>query len=321
MPLQTAGSNAFMAAARMHRRGGPEVIVVEQAPRPCPAVGEALIRVHAAAITRGELDWEATWHDREGKARVPSIPSHEVSGVVEQMPQGTTNLKAGDEVFALIDFNHDGAAAEYATVAADALALKPRALDHVHAAAIPLSALTAWQALFDHGRITGGMRVLILGGGGAVGSFAVQIARWAGAKIAATASAENADSVRTLGAEPVIDSETERIDEVADNFDIVLDTVGGEILTRAAACVREGGALITVAALPTPSAGDGRTAPAVFFVVKPDKLELGKLAELADSDRLRPLVAEVYPLADTRAAYQRIAKGRVRGKVVIKVAD
>jgi NADPH:quinone reductase-like Zn-dependent oxidoreductase len=224
-----------MTAARMHRRGPPEVIVVEQVPRPRPSVAEALIRVHAAAI--------------------------------------------------------------------------------------PLSALTAWQALFDHGRITGGMTVLILGGGGAVGSFAVQIARWAGAKVAATASAGNADFVRGLGAETVIDSGTERIEEVADNFDVVLDTVGGEMLARGSACVREGGALIAVARLPATAAGHERAVHPVFFVVKPDALELGKLAELADAGRLRPLVAEVYPLGETRAAYGRIANGRVRGKVAIKVAD
>jgi NADPH:quinone reductase-like Zn-dependent oxidoreductase len=321
MPQQAATSDMFMIAARMHRRGGPEVIVVEQAARPRPAAGEALIRVHAAAITRGELDWEATWHDNAGQPRVPSIPSHEVSGVIEQVPQGFTDLKVGDEVFALIDFNHDGAAAEYASVAAQALALKPRSLDHVHAAAIPLSALTAWQALFDHGRITGGMRVLVVGGGGAVGLFAVQIARWAGAKVAATASAENADFVRGLGAETIIDSGTERIEEVADDFDIVLDTVGGEMLTRASAAVREGGALITVAGLPAPRPRHATRAHPFFFVVKPDSLELARIAELADAGGLRPLVAEVYPLAETRAAYQRIARGRVRGKVVIKLAD
>jgi NADPH:quinone reductase-like Zn-dependent oxidoreductase len=320
MPQEGASSAELMTAARMHQRGGPEVIVVEQAPRPRPAAGEVLIRVHAASITRGELEWDATWHDRQGRPRLPSIPSHEVSGVVEEVTQGVEFPKPGDAVYALIDFNRDGAAAQYVAVDAGAIALKPRSFDHQQAAAMPLSALTAWQGLFDHARITGGMRVLILGGAGAVGSFAVQIARWAGAKVAATASAENTGYVRDLGAGTVIDHAAQRFEGAVRDIDIVFDTAGGEMLARSPAVLREGGVLVTVAEKPPPGPAAEHSVRPVFFIVAPNSVELAKLAELADGGHLRPTVAEIYTLDETRKAYERLAKGRIRGKIVIKVA-
>lgn len=194
-----------MKAARLHRRDGAEGIVYEDAPRPDPGEGDALVRVHAAGITPTELTWSTTWTTRDGKDRVPVVPSHEVSGVVEALRDGVREVQVGDAVYALLDFWRDGAAAEYVAGRAADLAPKPRSIDHAHAAAIPLSGLTAWQALFDHAGLSRGQRVLIHGGAGGVGTFAVQLAHWCGAHVTTTASADSAEFLRQLGADEVID--------------------------------------------------------------------------------------------------------------------
>src|SRR5919201_6808977 len=190
----------MMKAVRLHRQGGPEQLVYEDAPEPELGAGDALIRVHFTGITPAELTWPDTYRNCDGSERLPAIPGHEASGVVVRVAGGVSEVSIGDEVYALTAFCRDGTAAEYVAVRAADLAPKPRTLDHVHAAAVPLSALTAWQALFDHAGLRGGQRVLIHGAAGGVGTFAVQLARWRGAQVTATASAANLDFVRSLGA-------------------------------------------------------------------------------------------------------------------------
>jgi len=227
-----------MRVVRLRAAGGPEQLVVEDADRPRPGPADALVRVHAAAITRGELEWPID--------RLPAIPSYELSGVVEEVGPGVSGVAPGDEVFALTPFDRDGVAASYTAVPAELLAPRPRALSHGESAAIPLPALTAWQGLFDHGRLGAGERVLIHGAAGSVGGFAVQLARAAGAHVIGTASADALGSVLELGAHEVVDS-AKRFEDAVEPVHVVFDTVGGERLRRSLAVLTVGGRLVSVA--------------------------------------------------------------------------
>ena len=221
-----------MRVLRLCAAGGPEQLAVEDADRPRPGLAEALVRVHAAAITRGELEWPVE--------RLPAIPSYELSGVVEEVGPDVAGVAAGDEVFALIPFDRDGVAADYASVPAELLVSKPRALGHAESAAIPLPALTAWQGLFDHGRLGADERVLIHGAAGNVGGFAVQLARAAGAHVIGTASAANLDLVLELGAQEVVDA-AEGFEDAVEPVDVVFDTAGGDRLRRSPPCCAPAG--------------------------------------------------------------------------------
>ena len=256
--------------------------------------------MHAAAITRDELAWPVD--------RLPAIPSYELSGVVEEVGTGVTDVAVGDEVFALTPFDRDGVAADYVAVAAGLLAGRPRALEHAESAAIPLPALSAWQGLFAHGGLTAGQRVLIHGAAGAVGAFAVQLARTSGAHVIGTASAANRESVLELGAHEVLDGAS-RFEAEVEPVDVVFDTVGGERLRRSAAVLRPGGRLVSVAE--EPAAGG------VFFIVEPNREQLESLAELADAGTLRPPAVETFPLTAAAEAFARSLQPGRRGKVVL----
>ena len=221
------GAVTTMRAVRAHARGGAEQLRLDNVPKPEPRPGEALVRVHAAGVTPTELEWPETWVDREGHDRTPMIPSHEVSGVVVELGHGVTHVSAGDEVYGLVPFDHDGAAADYVAVRARDLAPKPVTLDHIRAAALPLSALTAWQAFTEQAHVQPGNHVLVHGGAGGVGAFAVQIAKVLGARVTATASAGDIEYVRSLGADVVIDYKAAPFEEVVTDVDVVLDPIGG----------------------------------------------------------------------------------------------
>jgi NADPH:quinone reductase-like Zn-dependent oxidoreductase len=295
----------FMRAIRLHAPGGIGALVEERVETPQPGPGEALVHVHAAAITRDELDWPVD--------RLPAIPSYELSGAVDATGPGVEGLATGDEVYALADFGRDGAAAEYAVLAEGLLAPKPTTLDHVESASIPLAGLSAWQALFDHGNLQAGERVLVHGAAGGVGSFAVQLAAWRGAHVIGGASAGGVEITRALGADEVVDTSATSFEEVVEPVDLVFDTSGGDLLARSPAVLREGGRLVSVAEEPK---GAG-----IYFVVEPNRGQLGELARLADAGDLRPLVDSVYPLADARAAFERSMATGKRGKVVLRVVD
>ena len=313
--------NETMKAARLHRRNGAEGIIYEDAPRPDPGEGDALVRVHAAAITPTELTWSTTWTTRDGKDRAPVVPSHEVSGVVEALGDGVREVAVGDAVYALLDFWRDGAAAEYVTVRASDLAPKPRSIDHAHAAAIPLSGLTAWQALFDHAELSRGQHVLIHGAAGGVGTFAVQFARWCGAHVTATASADSADFLRQLGADEVIDYRRVHFEDEVRDVDVALDTIGGETLERSWNVLRPDGALVSVASAVSADTASRHGVRGVFFIVEPNRGQLIEIARLVDASVIRPMVEAVLPLALTREAYLRGMRGHSRGKLVLRVRD
>ena len=308
-----------MRALRAHHRGGPEQLVVEDAEIPVPGPGEVLLAVHAAAITLTELLWDLSWQTRDGIDRTPVIPSHEVSGVVDGLGAGVDSLAAGDEVYGLVDFDRNGAAAEFVTMPASALAAKPAKATHVEAAALPLAALTAWQALVDHAGIRPGERVLVHGGAGGVGVYGVQLARALGAHVIATDLPQNEAFVRDLGAAEFLDYTTQRFDERLSGLDVVLDAVGGETLARSYGVLRPGGRLITLAAPPDQAVADRHRVRALFFVVRPDHDELGRIAAAVDEGSLRPIVSEVFPLAEGRAAFEHGRGPRRPGKIILRV--
>ena len=312
-----------MKAVRAHHRGGPEQLVFEQAPRPESARGEVLVAVHAASITPDELTWEDTWTEQHGpdrRDRTPIIPSHELSGVVATLGPGVAGIEVGDEVYGLIPFVRDGAAAEFVSVPADVLAGKPTTVDHDAAASIPLAALTAWQALVDHATLRAGQQVLVHGAAGGVGSFAVQIAADLGARVTATARAADRAFVRGLGAADVVDYEHDRFENRIADVDVVIDPVGGPTQARSWSVLRPGGVLVSVAAAPDPDQAARRSARGVFFVVEPDRGQLETIAGLVDDDRITPIVDHVMPLAETRAAYESLRTRHRQGKVVLHVA-
>ncbi|MGH3292676.1 MAG: NADP-dependent oxidoreductase [Trebonia sp.] len=282
-------------------------------PHPKAAENDVIVQVHAAGFTPGELDWPTTWTDRAGRDRTPSVPGHELSGVVAELGYGTTGLTVGQRVFGMADWSRNGSLAEYTAVEARNLAPLPADVDYTVAAAVPVSGLTAWQGLFDHGRLTTGQTVLIHGAAGAVGSTAVQLAREAGARVIGTGRAADKDTVLGLDADAFLDLQA---DDLADagEVDVVFDVIGGEILDRSAALVRDGGTLVTITAPPTVRPANGR---AVFFVVEPDRLRLADLAERLRSGRLKPRIGAVRPLAEAPAAF---APGRhVPGKTIIRI--
>jgi NADPH:quinone reductase-like Zn-dependent oxidoreductase len=312
-----------MQAVRAHVRGGPEVLEYESAPVPQPAADEVLVQVHAAAITFAELTWDESW-TRDGNDRTPVIPSHEVSGTVLEMGAAAAALLPagigiGDDVYGLIRFDRDGAAAEYVAVPAADLAAKPSTVSHIVAAALPLAALTAWQALVDHAELRAGERVVVLGGAGGVGVFAVQLARHLGATVAATARSRDADFVRALGAETVLGFETEDVHELAE-FDVVIDAAGGPVRDSSFRLARRGGRLITLSAPPPADRVTEYGVAATFFVVSPDRAQLATIAGLVDAGVLTVPVAATFPLAEGRQAYQSGAgSGRRPGKTVLVV--
>jgi NADPH:quinone reductase-like Zn-dependent oxidoreductase len=304
-----------MRAIRFHARGGPEAFVCEQAPEPEAGAGEVLVRVHAAAVTPNELTWVPTWTTRGGAARpFPIIPGHEFSGTVQALGPGVTDLAVGDAVFGMNDWFGDGAQAELCVAHAVGVAAKPRSVDHVLAAATPISALTAWQGLIERARLTSGERVLIHGAAGGVGLFAVQLARWRGAHVIGTASAHNLDFVRGLGADEVIDYRARRFEDAASNVDVVFDTVGSDTLARSWAVLRPAGRLITIAAAAEQT--DEQRVRDAFFIVEPSRPQLATVADMIDGGALRPIAGAVFPLAEARQAY---AHKPAHGKVVLRI--
>ncbi|MGW7297496.1 NADP-dependent oxidoreductase [Streptomyces sp. NPDC054829] len=296
------------------RTAGADGLALTELPHPHAAENDVIVKVHAAGFTPGELDWPGTWTDRAGHDRTPSVPGHELSGVVVELGYGTTGLTVGQRVYGLTDWARNGTLAEYTAVEARNLAPLPADVDHVTAAALPFSGLTAWQALFDHARLQSGQSVVVHGAAGAVGSIAVQLAREAGAYVIGTGRAGHRDTVLGLGAHAYVDLEAEKLEDIGD-VDVVFDVIGGEILERSAALVRPGGTLVTIA---EPVTVRPREARAVFFVVEPDRARLSDLARRVREGRLKPTVGDVVPLAEAAAAFARKPVG---GKTIVRVAE
>jgi NADPH:quinone reductase-like Zn-dependent oxidoreductase len=295
----------------------PPSLIQDDAPSPRPGPGELLIRVAAAGVILTELSWYPTLHRPSGEARTAAVPAHEFSGVVAAVGQDVGDLAVGHEVFGMNDWYCDGALAEYCVAPYFALAAKPPRLTHAEAASVPISALTAWQGLFDRAKVRHGERVLIHGGAGAVGSYAVQLARIRGAHVVATASDRNRGFVTGLGAGEVIDYQASRLEDSVKDVDVVFDTVGGETLERSWSVLKPAGRLVTVASAAAESA-DPRVKQA-FFIVRPNQHELAEIGALLDAGLLRPIVDAVIPLSQAPAAYAGKVQRQGRGKLVVTV--
>jgi NADPH:quinone reductase-like Zn-dependent oxidoreductase len=320
----TDSMRSTMMALRAHARGGPEQLVYEQAPVPEAGPGEALVEVHAAAITFAELTWDQTWMTLDGRDRTPTIPSHEVSGTVVALGLDASGVAVGEEVYGLIDFDRDGAAAQYVTLPAADLAARPRSVSHVDTATLPLAALTAWQALVDHAALKPGERVLVTGGAGGVGSYVVQLAASLGGSVTATGRAAQREFVLGLGAGAFLASDSGTGSDPApappgDGFDVVIDTVGGAVLDASYGLARRGGRLVTLGEPPDADKAAALGVQATFFVVEPDTAELAHLAALVEDGKLRPVLSQTFPLRDGREAFQSATVPHPPGKTVLIV--
>ncbi|HEX8035924.1 MAG TPA: NADP-dependent oxidoreductase [Ktedonobacterales bacterium] len=307
------------------QHGGPEVIEYGDVEQPRVGAGEILLKVHAIGISPQELEWAPTWQTADGQERAkPIILGHEISGAVVAFGAGVTAFHVGDDVYGLSSFLRNGAQAEYTIVTPAEIALKPRRSSHLEAATLPLSALTAWQAFFEQGSLKRGQKVLIQGAAGGVGNYAVQIAHWVGAQVIAVASTRQQEFLRELGADQLIDYTTMQFEDVVHDVDFVLDTIGGDTQQRSFTVLNKGGTLVGIA-----SEQENRLfewakhyeRDAKWFIVRPDTEQLARIAELVDEGHLKPIVNSVYPLAETRQAYEHSLSGHMRGKVVIQVVE
>jgi len=281
-------------------------------PDPQPAINDVVVRVHAAGFVNTELSWPSTWTDRTGRDRTPSIPGHELAGVVAALGYGTTGLSVGQRVFGLTDWYRDGTLAESVAVEARNLAPLPGDMDFTVGASLPISGLTAWQGLFEHGRLRAGQSVIAHGAAGAVGSMVIQLAREFGAYVIGTGRAADRQAALDFGANEFVDLDHDRLEDVG-KVDLVFDVIGGDIQKRSSALVRSGGTLVTVVGPPEARPADGI---AVDFVVEADRAQLGEIVDRVRDGRLRTHIGTVSPLDDAVAAFN--SKERHRGKTIIQ---
>jgi NADPH:quinone reductase-like Zn-dependent oxidoreductase len=282
-------------------------------PVPEPAGNDVLVEIHASGFTPGELDWDTTWTDRLGRDRTPSIPGHELAGVVCALGYGTRGLSVGQRVFGLADWTRDGTLAEYAAVEARNLSPLPGDVEFTVGAGLPISGLTAWQGLFVHGRLQVGQSALVHGAAGGVGSMVTQLARAAGAYVIGTGRAGDRQAALDLGAHEFVDLEDDSLADVG-AVDLVFDIFGGEIQKRSADLIRAGGTLVTIAGPPEARPADGL---AIDFVVEADRGQLSEIAQRVRDGRLRTLIGNVASLDDAVAAFNPTK--RVKGKTIIRV--
>ena len=313
-----AAATTIMKAVRIHAYGGPEVLKYEDAPRPRPAPGEALINVRACAIN--PIDWKVrAGHFKMGHT-LPLTLGWDIAGVITELGPGAS-WEVGDEVYTRPNVGRNGGYAEYMVVREAELAAKPRTVDYPHAAAIPLAGLTAWQALFDHAQLQPGQSVLIHAASGGVGHYAVQLARWRGAHVIATASAENREFVMNLGAEHFIDYKTTRFEDVVKNVDVVIDTLGGETQIRSLPTLRRGGILVSTLQAPLVEQLRALGVRGVNFMAQTMPDQLVELARLVDTGEVIPHIEAILPLSEARRAHEISEAGHVRGKLVLRIDE
>ena len=308
-----------MKAVVLHEYGGPELLKYEDAPRPEPKDNEVLVRVIACGVNPADPLVISGRLAKEFGTHLPLIPGYDVAGVIEKIGAKVTKLKVGDAVYGYALFG--GGWAEYAVLAENEATLKPKSVGFVEAAAVPLAALTAWQALLDVAKLAAGQTVLIHGGSGGVGSFAIQIAKARGARVIATASTANQDLLKQLGADVAIDYTKTKFEEVVKDVDVVLDAVGRDTLARSYAVVKKGGIIATLVARPDQAELDKHGIRGASIWGKPDAGELAEITRLIEEKKIKPIVSEVLPLSDAVKASQQAATHHTRGKIVLKIAE
>jgi NADPH:quinone reductase-like Zn-dependent oxidoreductase len=292
---------------------GAAGMTLRERPDPPAAINDVVVRVHASGYVSTELEWPSTWTDRAGRDRTPSIPGHELAGVVASLGYGTTGLSVGQRVFGLADWHRDGTLAEYVAIEARNLAPLPGDVDFTAGASLPISGLTAWQGLFEHGRLRSGQSVLAHGAAGAVGTMVTQLAREAGAHVIGTGRAADREKALDYGAHEFVDLENDAWEDVGE-VDLVLDVIGGDVQRRSAAMVRPGGVLVSVVGPVEARPADGL---AVDFVVEADRAQLGEIVQRVRSGRLRTNIGTTTSLDDAVAAFT--STERAKGKTVVRV--
>ncbi|HEY2124651.1 MAG TPA: NADP-dependent oxidoreductase [Chthoniobacterales bacterium] len=309
----------LMKAVVAHQYGGPEVLHLEDVPLPVAQENEVLVRVIASGVNPADPLIVSGKYAREFGTHLPLVPGYDMAGIIDKTGAKVTKLHAGDAVYAYLLWG--GGWAEYCVTNEGEAALKPKSLTYVEAAAVPLAALTAWQALVDAAHLTAGQTVLIQGGSGGVGSFAIQIAKARGARVIATASTANQDLLKQLGADVAIDYTRTKFEEVARDVDVVLDTVGGETLARTYSVVKKGGIITAIRGGLDRAELDRHGIRGTGISSHPDAAELAEISRLIEEKKIRPIVSQVLPLSDATAADKQAETHHTRGKVVFKIGD
>lgn len=305
---------ATMQAMRIHSFGGPDVLELDEVPRPEPERDEVLVRIKAASVN--PVDYKIRSGQFPTSEQLPMVLGRDISGTIARCGTQVRDWETGDDVFAMLPTSRH-AYAEYVTIKASEAVPKPQSVDHEHAASVPLAALTAWQGLFDQGALQRGQHVLIHGAAGGVGHFAVQFAKVAGAKVTATASKEDEQFVRELGADQVIDYKSERFEDRVRDVDLVFDLIGGETQDRSWAVLKSGGTLVSTLGQPSKKKAQARNANAKTYLAQPNAQQLAEIAQLIDDGKVRPYVQAVYPMEDAAEALAHLEREHAQGKTVL----
>lgn len=308
-----------MKAVRIHEFGGPEVLSIDEIPVPQPAPDEVLIKVHATSVN--PVDWKIREGQRKEKfpGKLPLTLGWDVSGTIEALGEKVSAFRKGDEVYGRPDPTKNGAYAEYIVVKANIISIKPTSIGHTEAAAVPLAGLTAWQALFDHGLLKAGQKVLIHAAAGGVGTYAVQFAKWKGAYVIGTASSANVDFLKRLGADEVIDYKMEDFETALSDVDLVLDTIGGETQLKSLTILKAGGRLITTLMPEFVAEAKAKNVHLIGFMAQSIPDQLTEMATLIDSGKVKPVIEKVLPFTSARQAQAESEQGHTRGKIVLQV--
>ena len=314
-------ATSTMKAIVIHEYGGPEVLKYEDVPRPEPKADQILIRVIAAGVNPVDGMIRSGMFAKDGNGAFPMVLGGDIAGVVERVGNKITKFKAGDPVFAYVSLDSGGGYAQYAVVPERDAAPKPKLLTYVEAGAVPIVALTAWQALIDTAKLNAGQTVLIHGGSGGVGSFAIQIAKARGAKVIATASTANQDLLKQLGTDVAVDYTKQKFEDVAKDVDVVLDSVGKDTLTRSYGVVKKSGIIVSLVARPNQSDLEKHGIRGVALSVEPNSGELAQIGKLIDEKKIRVIVSQTFPLSEAKKAQEQVASGHTRGKIVLKLAE
>jgi NADPH:quinone reductase-like Zn-dependent oxidoreductase len=317
--LQSESAASTMKAMVVHEYGRPEVLKLEDVPRPVPKESEVLVRVIASGVNPVNTLIVSGKYAKEFGTHLPLTPGYDIAGVVEQTGAKITKLKVGDPIYGYVLWG--GGFAQYDVATEGEVAIKPKSLNYVEAASVPLVALTAWQALTDAAKLNAGQTVLIHGGSGGVGTMAIQIAKARGARVIATASTANQDLLKELGADVAVDYTKQKFEDVARDVDVVLDTVGKDTLVRSYGVVKKGGFIATLVARLDQNELDKHGIRGASISVKPDANELDEITRLIEAKKIKPVVTEVLPLTEAVKALQQAATHHTRGKIVLKIAE
>jgi NADPH:quinone reductase-like Zn-dependent oxidoreductase len=314
-------AESTMKAIVVHEYGGPEVLKYEDVPRPEPKEDQILTQVIAAGVNPVDGMIRSGMFAKHSKAAFPIILGGDIAGIVEKVGSKIAQFKAGDPVFAYVSLESNGGYAQYAVTTERETAPKPKSLTYVEAAAVPIVALTAWQALIDTAKLGAGQTVLIHGGSGGVGTFAIQIAKSRGAKVIATASTANQDLLKQLGADVAIDYTKQKFEDVAKDVDVVLDSVGKDTLARSYGVIKKDGFIVSLVARPDQAELARHGIRGAALSVEPNSDELAEIGKLIDEKKIRAIVSQTFPLSEAAKAQEQVATGHTRGKIVLKVAE